>query len=586
MQFSFFNFQFSINYQFSRRLKLAIGTLIIGISLAIGNWQLVINPVYAQDCGSDLDCQIGQIQKEIDALSPAQQKNKADLAGLNKQIADLNAKIAKFTAQLKALEVKIGTREEDLGYTQKIFETKAREHYTFLRLYDPITPFIFAESASEAFKEISFRQKAADSDRKAIEGYGEDLISLKNDKETLNKNKLTLSSLQSQVTEKQKFLAGEVAKVEGYLSSLSSKQESLLAAKSGSFMISVGDVELADDYKASIKGFRESAPTGSFAVFSLGAYTHRNGMSQYGAKGRAIKGKNYDEILRAYYSFDGYEDRGGITIRVNNGDGVNKGSVVWTGNLEDYVKRIYEVPGSWPTASLEAQAIAARTYVLAVTGNGAGTICATQNCQVFKTLPKGGSWESAVNSTSGKVMTSGSNAIKAYYSSTTGGFSFDKGWDTDGGGGGDLLNKAYEAIGGSPWLYKAWYRQGTSSSSDSCGQGDPWLNNEEFTDIVNAAIVLRSGPDSRIVPVTSCPSGGGYSYSELREKGGVSSVFSVSTSQGNGVTNEVVINGNIWLTGLEFKQAFNLRAPGYLRVPQGLRFGSSTDFAFFNIEKK
>jgi hypothetical protein len=59
----------------------------------------------------------------------------------------------------------------------------------------------------------------------------------------------------------------------------------------------------------------------------------------------------------------------------------------------------------------------------------------------------------------------------------------------------------------------------------------------------------------------------------------VSSVTSVNVSQGNGSTNEVTINGSIHLTGAEFKQGFNLRAPGYLMIPQ-------KGFAFFNIEKK
>lgn len=544
--------------------------------------------VYAQEClSSDYDCQISRIQKEIDALSPAQEKNKQDLADLNKQVVNINSKISGLTSQMKVLESEIKEREKDLAFTKEIFDEKAKNHYTFLRLYDPITPFLFSDNASSAFREIGFRQKAADEDRKTLEGYAKDLSSLKNDKEVLDKNKSSLSSLQAQISEKQKFLAGEVAKVDSYLTSLSAKQQELLAAKSGSFMISVGDVELADDYIASIKGFRESAPAGSFAVFSLGAYTHRKGMSQYGAKGRSLVGQGYDTILRAYYSFDGYEDRSGITIKVNNGDGVNRGDIVWTGSLEDYVKRIYEVPASWPEASLQAQAIAARTYVLSVTGNGAGSICATQSCQVFKTAPKGGNWENAVNSTAGKVMISGGSTIKAYYSSTTGGYSFDKGWDTVGGGSGDLLTQAYEAKGGSPWLYKAWYRQGTSASGATCGKANPWLTNEEMTDIVNAAIVLKNGSDDRVIPVTtSCWGGNPYSYAELRAKGGVNSISSINVSQGNGLTSTVTINGNINLTGNEFKRGFNLRAPGYLRIPQGVGFGSSTDFAFFNIEKK
>jgi hypothetical protein len=159
-----------------------------------------------------------------------------------------------------------------------------------------------------------------------------------------------------------------------------------------------------------------------------------------------------------------------------------------------------------------------------------------------------------------------------------GGYLTISGWDTtDGGGGSNFLDKTFEKLGGSPWVYKAWYKDRTGSS---CEQSDPWLNNEEFADIVNAAIVLKNGSDSRVTSIsTSCWGGNPYSYEEMRQKGGVSSVSSVSVNQGTGTTNEVIINGSIHLTGAEFKQAFNLRAPGYLMIPQ-------KGFAFFNIERK
>jgi len=532
---------------------------------------LTFTLVNAQDCGTDLDCQIAQIQRDIDALSPAQEKNKQDLAALNKQIIDLNAKIVRLTTQLKSLETQISGREEDLAYTKAIFEEKTKDHYTFLRLYDPITPFLFSDSASQAFQEIILRQRAADADRKIMEKYVSDLSSLNKDKESLVKNKASISSLQSQVTEKQKFLAGEVAKVDTYLSTLSAKQQELLAAKSGSFIASVGDSELADDYNASIKGFREAAPSGSFAVFSFGAYTHRKGMSQYGARGRAQKGQTYKEILKAYYGKEPVGKDTGGTISV-----AGLGNV----NFEDYyLMGIAEMPSSWNMEALKAQAVAARTY--AYRYKTAGTqICATEACQVFRKSKADSppdAWKQAVQQTRGQVL----EDVVTYYSSTSGGYSTTSGWDTtDGGGGANFFDKSYEKIGGSPWAYKAWYRKGYTSSGDTCGQGDPWLNNEEFTDIVNAAMVLRSGSDDRVTSTsTSCWGGNPYSYAELRSKGGVSSVSTASVIQGTGTTNEVIINGSIHLSGDEFKQAFNLRAPGYLMVPQ-------KGFAFFNIEKK
>jgi peptidoglycan hydrolase CwlO-like protein len=542
--------------------------------------------IKAQECpATDYQCQIDAIQKEINAISPAQEKNKQDLAQLNKQISDLNAKIAKLTTQLKNLEKQINKREEDLAFTQKIFQEKARDHYTFLRLYDPITPFIFSDSASEAFREINFRQKAAESDRKALEKYAEELISLKNDKETLEKSKASLSSLQSQVAEKQKFLAGEVAKVDTYLSTLSSKQNELAALKAGGFSTTVGDVPASVEPCSGKPGAGNFCDPGfrpAFAAFSYGA-PHRKGMSQYGAYGRAKSGQNVDTILHAYY--------GGIEIKKDYPTNINiTVSGYGTVDIETYVKRIYEMPGGWTdndSAALKAQAVAARSYALSYTNNGAKSICATESCQVYKPVNKGGAWDAAVDATRGWVLVSGGAPFSAWYASTAGGYTFgytSQGfttpnlWDTPGGQGG-WPNSAYEIVGGSPWFYKGWYK---SRSGASCGRSNPWLKSEELADILNARYVLdgNGGDIGRISPVdTSCWSGNPYSISDLQGIGGYTSVSSASAIYGSdGATQSVTFStnkGSVALTGAKFKEAFNLRAPGFIGLKSTL----------FNIEK-
>jgi hypothetical protein len=152
-------------------------------------------------------------------------------------------------------------------------------------------------------------------------------------------------------------------------------------------------------------------------------------------------------------------------------------------------------------------------------------------------------------------------------------------------------------MAGSPWFYKSWYRSGYSSSGANCGRNHPWLSQEEFSDIINAWIVRKSPNDAdvgRIQPITinDCNVGGSggnpYSMGELRDKAGgsggaVTSVSSVSVSHNsNGQTTNVKLQtnrGEINIPGSEFKETFNLRAPGYMRIPQ-------SGFAFFNIEHK
>jgi TolA-binding protein len=505
------------------------------------------------------------------AYAPAQEKNKANLANLKKQIDNLNKRISSLSQELKNKEIEIKSREKASAYAQEILSKKAVGQYIDIRLYDPVLSILSASDALEVFRTIKIREKVADADRKTIEKYSEEIINLKNDKLNLEKNKISLASLQTKVSADAKFLEGEVGKVESFLSVLSSKQQEIINAKSGGFTASVGDSDLADDINASIKGFRDSAPAGSFAVFSFGGYTHRKGMSQYGARGRAQNGQNTNQILKAYYGKD--------PVAKDTGGNINV-AVVGSVSFEDYyLMGIAEMPSSWHPEALKAQAIAARTYAYRYKIQGK-QICVTEACQVFRKSKADNppdAWKQAVQQTRGQIL----EDVVTYYSSTAGGYSTTSGWDTtDGSGGANFTDKAYEKLGGSPWLYKAWYRQGYTSNGNTCGQNDPWLNNEEFTDIINAAIVLKNGNDARVSSTsTSCWGGNPYSYTELREKGGVSSVSSVSVSQGNGTTNNININGNINLTGTEFKQAFNLRAPGYLMIPQ-------KGFAFFNIEKK
>jgi len=563
------------------RFKFTISVFLVSVlSLFIIHYSLFI-AVRAQDCGSNLNCQIDQIQREIDALSPAQEKNKQDLAGLRKQLSNLTAKVTLIFRELKKVESQIKSRQEDLAYTQKIFEEKTQNYYKFFRLYDPILPFLSSQDAASAFRKISFRQKAADEDRKTMEKYGQDLLGLKNDRQNLEKNKTSLDSAQKQVAEKEKFLAGEVVKVESYLSSLSARQNELIALKSGGFQTSIGDtpptLEPCSGAPSSANfcdpGFRPA-----FGAFSFGA-PHRTGLSQYGAYGRSKSGQNAETILSAYYQ--GASLNKSYPTSTNICVGSSKSSCTNV-SLETYVNRIYEVPNSWGDSNgmeaLKAQAVAARSYAL-YQMKGVGFICPTESCQVYKSVNKGGNWETAVNATTGWVLEKGGSPAPAYFSASTGGYTISQwGWSGIKDASSDWPGSAYEKIGGSPWFYKGWFK---ARSGASCGRSNPWLTAEEMADILNAWSVINQGGDvSRIWPEDCLGQGhNSYSKSELQAIGGYTSVSSSSVIYGNnGSTINVTFQtnkGGLTLSGEEFKKAFNLRAPGYLGLKSSL----------FNIEK-
>ena len=560
------------------RFKLIILLLILGVAFTL--YLLPFTLIKAQDCGTDLQCQIDALQREYDALSPAQEKNKQDLASLRNQLSSLDKKIVNFSNLLKKTEIEIRNREEDSAYAKEVFEEKAINQYIRIRNYDPgLLIILSADSATGAFREINFRQRAADEDRKTMDEYGQNLLQLKKDKDTLEKNKQSLTSIKKQVAEKEKFLAGEVAKVEGYLSSLTAKQNELAALKSGGFQTSIGDTPPTLEPCSGAPGSSNYCDPGfrpAFAAFSFGA-PHRTGLSQYGAYGRSKSGQSAEQILSAY--FQGAELKKDYTVPSTIGVS-GYGRISFEDN---YLLGIYEVPESWGNnggfEALKAQAVAARSYALSATNNGSGTICASESCQVYKPQLKSGKWKEAVNATRGWVIIKGGSPAPTYYSASTGGYTISQwGWNGIKDTSGDWPSGAYEKIGSSPWFYKGWYK---SRGGATCNRANPWLTSGEMADILNSWKVLYGGvggDKSRIVPV-SCWGGNPYSKDELISLGGFTSVSGISVIYSNsGFTQTVILqtnNGNINIAGEEFKKAFNLRAPGYTGIKSSL----------YNLEK-
>ncbi|MCX6726120.1 MAG: hypothetical protein NT052_02285 [Candidatus Shapirobacteria bacterium] len=520
-------------------------------------------------------------QKDIDARLPAQNKNKEDLAKLEKNLETTKKLIQVIELKVSNSEKEIFQREIDLEFQKELLAARVRDFYKRSRQNSLFVIFL-SSTANDLLRELSYRRATTEKDKEIILTTSQELKKLNDDKQKLELNKQLLSSAKNRLDKDTATLRNEVKKVDTYIgqvnqtiAALTAKQQEIINARSGSFIASIGDIELADDYNASIKGFRESAPSGYFAVFSFGAFTHRKGMSQYGARGRAQSGQNYKTILKAYYGKEPVNKDTGGDIIVN-------GAPM---NFEDkYLMGIAEMPSSWHMDALKAQAVAARTYAYRYKTQGK-SICTSEACQVFnsgKAANPPEAWRQAVQSTRGEVL----EDVVTYYASTHGGYASPIGWDTtNGSGGGNFIDNTYDKIGGSPWLYKAWYTQAYSVNSDKCGRSNAWLSPQEMADIVNAAIALKTdGIDtSRITPVTtSCWGGNPYDMDELKNlvsgKGGISSANSVSVSQGDGNTNNVTING-VSLSGAEFKKAFNLRAPGRLSIPQ-------KGFAFYNIEKK
>lgn len=534
---------------------------------------------------------IESLQQQINDLQHLKELSEAATTPLEKEVATIKTKMAGIKRDLAAadaetqhLEGSIEARELQLEAQYKYLAARVRSFYKLSRQFSPLVTFLAAPSASGFTKQLTYRTSAVDQDKSIITTTTQDLLKLEADKKALEARKAKLASLRLQFEANVKFFEGEIAKAKDYqevlsgkIAELSKRQQEILAAKTGTFQTTVGDVPLADD-PASRPDYNPGFSP-AFALFSFGA-PHFKGMSQYGAYGRAKAGQSYEQILKAYYG-------GGIEIRDHDPEAKIVVEGYGTYSLEEYAKRIYEVPGSWGDnggmEALKAQAIAARSYALA----RGGSICATESCQVFKSEPKGGNWEKAVNETRGKVVYANGSPFSTWYASTSGGYqesysangySTPGFWDTPSGRGG-WTAEAYEKQAGSPWFYKAWYKD---RGGDSCGRSHPWLSSEEMADILNAWVVMfeGGGDSSRVTPEGGCWGGNPYSKSELAEIGGFKSVTGASVTYAeNGVTANVTLQtnkGSKTINGTDFKKAFNLRAPGKISLKSGL----------FNIEKK
>lgn len=538
----------------------------------------------------DLNKQISELTEALNQSIAATKPLESQLTSLTSQVEQIKGRIGGIEADLTDKQEIIDKGYEHLEEKQALLNESVRNFYIKSYYSSPFLALLTFNATPEVTKFLAYQRAQNDNDKAIITNIALSIANLEEQSEKLKSERKKLSFAKADLDVQAKKLNEVVLGAKEYqkqvstqLADLSSKQQEILNTRSGGFTATIGDSDQADDVNASINGFRNSAPSGSFAAFSFGAHTHRKGMSQYGARGRAQAGQSAATILKAYYGKEPVSKDTGGSIKVSG-----FGEMDFEGR---YLLGIAEMPSSWHPEALKAQAIAARTYAYRYKTEGR-EICTTEACQVYndgKASSAPESWRQAVEATRGQVL----EDVVTYYASTHGGFADPIGWDTtDGQGGGNFIERAYDKLGGSPWLYKAWYTKGYSISSDKCGRNNPWLTGGEMADLLNAAFVLYNGGNGseteRVTPVTtSCWGGNPFSHDELRsvsEKygGGVSSVSSVNVIQGNGTTNEVIFHtdkGEKRMSGSNFKTAFNLRAPGYLSIPQ-------SGFAFYNIEKK
>ena len=558
------------------------------IFLIFCSWQIrAISPI------EDLQNQIDQLTKAREQSEAATKPLESELVKLNNQLKNIQTGIDKAKADLKTLELSITEREKEFGQNYALLAERAASFYKASRQNSSLM-ILFSNGPSAAtMRDLFYRKVATDRDKNAIAEISANLIQLEADKKKAQDDKAKLDTLQAQVDKEAQFFAKEISGAKAYqkklsqqIASLTQRQQEIIGQRQAGLnlptSLGAGPLYCTDDRN------RDPGFSPGFAFFTYGI-PHRVGLNQYGAYGRAKAGQGYEDILRAY--FDGIRFEGGKdSIRI-------KVSGYGEMNIEDYLLGIYEMPGDWPSEALKAQVVAARSYALAYTNNGANEICTTQACQVYKGGNKGGAWEQAVKDTKGKIMMNGGDVVKAWYSSTDGGYTFSSGdvWGTarawtkhtrdtsgDVASFDQLKDKAYDKD--SPCFYSAqgWRDQYNKSA---------WLKADEVADIVNSLMLAKadSGAADHLYQTDKPNPFGGEVWNQDRVKSelrshsitpynNVSNV-TVSADFGGGKTTGVTVSGDggtQTFSGDEFKNYFNLRAPANIQIVGPL----------YNVEKR
>lgn len=541
----------------------------------------------------DLKKQSELLSKDITNKQENLQKLQAQLDAIKKTITGLEREVER-----KKQEVKQG--ESVLLYQRNLLNERAKSYYkNSAKNSFSLVQFLVAENLNESLKNFFYQKSLVDEDRNTIIKIVLYIKNLEEKKARLEDETMRLQAIKKEADSQSQFLATEITgaqkkqgEIRQKIAQLTGRQQHLLAQKLAALRIP----HSAESAMGGCIDDRDKDPGFSprFAFFTFGV-PNRVGMNQWGAYGRAKSGQNEEQILRAYYdNFELKKDYDtGINITVE-GHGVF--------NIEDYVKRVYEVPEKWGDdgfAVLKAQAIAARSYALAYTNNGQGSICTTEQCQVFRADPKTGKWAQAVDETKGWVMVQGGSPVKAWYSSTHGGYvlkSSEIGWadtpwtkhasDTKEQPSSltDLRdsNKAYDKE--SPWFYCDWGARPEYNKT-------AWLKSGEVADIVNVLLLAKEDASvvSHLAQTDKSNPDGVETWdnekikSELKSRGKSSlnsaSEISIDWDSGAGKTTGVRISGDggsYSFDGAEFKNFFNLRAPANIQIVGPL----------YNVEKR
>lgn len=549
----------------------------------------------------DINNQINEIRALLEKSKNSSQPLEETLRRVEKDFVAIENNISIVERDIETKQKEIADGEKKLGEEKGVFDIRLRSYYKNSRHFmGNSVGYFLSNNVAEAVRKYFYQQRIVQKDRDAILKTAFFIAKLEEKRNSLQQEKITLSEVQKKLDEQKKFYEIEVGKAKNYQSGLEKqiveltvKQQQLIASRISGLNLSrsAGSaLECVDD-----RGLDPRFGQG-FAFYTYGI-PHRVGMSQYGAYGRAsVGGQDYKTILNAYFQ--------NMTIECRDIPGEIQVDGFGGKPFEEYIKGVVNKEmGADILEALKSQAIAARSFALALTNNASSSICATERCQVYsdarRSMVNDAVDATGVNMCGGgkaEVMTSGGQPIKAWYASTFGGYAHtsaevwggNTSWtknfaDTSSGVGSfsELNERAYDKE--SKCFYTAQGSRGEYGKS-------AWLKPSEVADIVNTLLLLQHNPGatSNLYQLDkSNPDGtDNWSAEKVRSElqkyetpfNTISSV-SVNADFGGGRTNSITFSGDAGtktFSGDEFKARFNLRAPSNISIVGPL----------YNIEKR
>ena len=572
---------------------------ILSLFLILFSFFIFFGIAFADDskCANPSSLGLDDINTCINDLTQAEQSSVNATTPLISEVAGIKNRIAVISNDLVVKKQNIDEGYANLAKETKVLNAAIRDYYIQSYYNSPLTILLSSSTATDIAQILTYQKTITDQDKLIITNMALTIQSLQQQQAELQTEQTSLASAKLSLDKVISQAQAYQATLSTQISALSAVQQQILSQRLASLNIPLTAYTTQGGCSSDLTNGKDPGFSNAFGFFTYGV-PNRVGLNQYGAKARAEAGQSYQQILNAYYqniSFTNVDPNTQITVNGTNEYGETFSNQAM--NLDDYVKHLYEMPTSWSMQALEAQAIAARSYAMATTNNGANPICPSQSCQVVKTEINDSNWQSAVDATKGIIMTDGGAPIKAWFSSTHGGYVFssaDIGWsgtdytkdaqDTTGNVGSfaDLQNNSYDKA--SPWFYCDW-------GSRSQYNGTAWMTSDEVADIVNVLLLVQKDNSTKDhLYQTDKPNPAGTDTwdasrvkQELQNRGvtpfnSISSV-SVSADFGKGITTGITFTGDegtVNFSGSDFKNYFNLRAPASINIVGPL----------YNVERK